>query len=309
MDFPSVKKCILRFRELHNHQERDLVQGKGKFDVFVELQNLPFEVKSTSNYICKECLNKLKKRRSLSSQLSELDSYLKKVHGNPSSTEPDLKRSAAENSGIVATPKKPRTVEGSEVQTLQTICTSTPTRRSAPGIPPKAWTVSPIQKQRIDQSVQSLGKTGETVVKKVDVSVKVKWPSKDTERKLPEDLEPLRKMLVRGTYKQIAHASWKNPSIRKELTELMARDIDKEVSQLCSKKERSCLRKTDKNSMLSFTMEKLSGEIRERAPLLHFLLSAACINPRSKAKKDSDRKDFGSVAMAAAVCSRIGPDT
>ena len=134
--------------------------------------------------------------------------------------------------------------------------------------------------------------------------MKVKWPSKDTERKLPEDLEPLGKMLVRGTYKQIAHASWKNPSIRKELTELMARDIDKEVSQLCSKKEPSCLRKTDKNSMLSFTMEKLSGEIRGRAPLFHFLLSAACINPRSKAKKDSESKDFGSVAMAAAICLR-----
>ena len=112
MEFPSVKKRILYFRVLHNHQERYLVKGKGKFDVFVELQNLPFEVESTSNYICKECLNKLKKRRSLSSQLSELDSYLKKVHGNPNSTEPDLKRSAAENSGIVATPKKPRTGEG-----------------------------------------------------------------------------------------------------------------------------------------------------------------------------------------------------
>ena len=101
-----------------------------EFDVFVELQNLPFEVKSTSKYICKECLNKLKKRRSLSSQLSELDSYLKKVHGNPSSTEHDFKRSAAENSGIVATPKKHHTGEGSEVgQTLQTICTSTPTSK------------------------------------------------------------------------------------------------------------------------------------------------------------------------------------
>ena len=48
-------------------------------------------------------------------------------------------------------------------------------RRSAPGIRPKAWTVCPIQKQPIHQSVQILSKTGETVVKKVDVSVKVKW--------------------------------------------------------------------------------------------------------------------------------------
>ena len=35
--------------------------------------------------------------------------------------------------------------------------------------------------------------------KAVDVSIKVKWPSKDAERKLPEDLESLGKMLARGT--------------------------------------------------------------------------------------------------------------
>ncbi len=77
----------------------------------------------------------------------------------------------------------------------------------------------------------------------VDVCVKIKWPSKDRERKLPEDLESLGKMLARGTYKQIATAAWKNPSIKKELTELMARDIDKECNKLCSKKNPSCLRK------------------------------------------------------------------
>ena len=44
--------------------------------------------------------------------------------------------------------------------------------------------------------------------KAVDVSIKVTWPSKDAERKLPEDLESLGKMLARGTYKQIANAAW-----------------------------------------------------------------------------------------------------
>jgi hypothetical protein len=67
----------------------------------------------------------------------------------------------------------------------------------------------------------------------VDVCVKIKWPSKDRERKLPEDLEYLGKMLARGTYKQIATAAWKNASIKKELTELMACDIGKECNKLC----------------------------------------------------------------------------
>ena len=81
--------------------------------------------------------------------------------------------------------------------------------------------------------------------KAVDVSIKVKWPSKDAERKLPEDLESLGKMLARGTYKQIANAAWQNKSLKKELTELVQKDIEKECSHLCSKKDPSCLRKNE----------------------------------------------------------------
>jgi hypothetical protein len=108
--------------------------------------------------------------------------------------------------------------------------------------------------------------------KRVEVFCKVKWPSKNKERKLPEDLESLGKMLVRGTYKQIANAAWKNENI-KELTVLNAKDIDNECIQLCSDKNPSCLRKNGKESLLSFTMEKLYDELRERAPLFHSVLS------------------------------------
>jgi len=46
--------------------------------------------------------------------------------------------------------------------------------------------------------------------------IKVKWLSKDAERKLPKDLEPLSELLARGTYKQIANAAWQNKSLKKE---------------------------------------------------------------------------------------------
>ena len=46
--------------------------------------------------------------------------------------------------------------------------------------------------------------------KAVDVSIKVKWQLKDAERKLPEDLKSLGKMLVRGMYKRIANAAGQN---------------------------------------------------------------------------------------------------
>ncbi len=107
-------------------------------------------------------------------------------------------------------------------------------------------------------------------------------------------------MLLRGTYKQIAHAAWTNHSIKSSLTELMLKDIEKEATKLCSKKNPSILRTTDKQSMLSFSMEKVSDEIKERAPLFHSVLSAASINSRSRATKEISH--FGPIAMAAAVC-------
>jgi hypothetical protein len=136
--------------------------------------------------------------------------------------------------------------------------------------------------------------------KHVDVTVNVNWPSKNAQRKLPNDLESLGKMLLRGTYKQIAHAAWTNNHIKSSLIELMIKDVEKEATKLCSKKNSSILRTMDKQSMLSFSMEKVSDEIKERAPIFHSVLSAASINTRSKATKE--KSHFGPIAMAAAVC-------
>lgn len=125
------------------------------------------------------------------------------------------------------------------------------------------------------------------MAKKVDVSVRVQWPSKEAKRKLPQDSESPGEMLIRGAYRQITHATWKNSSVQKEITELMRKDIETEASPLCSKKEPSSLQKTNKESMLYFTMEKASEEI----------------NSKSRAKQECTTH-FGAVAMAAAVCLR-----
>ena len=109
--------------------------GKGIFDVLSEIKSLPLHVQHTSHYICRGCIQTLKKRRSLLNQLANITTFFSKLHcGEQDSTKSLLKRSS------------------------------------------------------------------------VDVCVKVKWPSQDWERKLPEDLTSLGKMLVRGTFKQIAAA-------------------------------------------------------------------------------------------------------
>ena len=74
------------------------------------------------------------------------------------------------------------------------------------------------------------------------------------------------------------------PQERAILTALVQKDIEKECSHLCSEKDPKCLRKTSKDDMLSFSMEKLAMEIQERAQLSHSILSAAAVNRKSKAK-------------------------
>ena len=86
------------------------------------------------------------------------------------------------------------------------------------------WPISPIvfkQKEHNIAPKQLVETSTSTTNAKVDVFVRVKWPSKEVERKLPEDLESLAKMLIRGTYKQIANAAWKNVKLRKEFEKIM----------------------------------------------------------------------------------------
>ena len=152
--------------------------------------------------------------------------------------------------------------------------------------------LSPVLDRVSSNSEKSLGK--DTSLRKTVVSVKKNWPSQSRERNLPEEIESLGKMLVRGTYKQIATAAWKCPMLKKELQLLVAKEIEKETSRLCSKQNPSILRKTDKESLLSFTMAKLSDEIKHRAPLFYEVLTAASTNRRSRAQP-SPKSAFGAV--------------
>ena len=77
--------------------------------------------------------------------------------------------------------------------------------------------------------------------------------------------------------------------------QLVKKEVERECTHLCSKKNPSCLRKTDKEDMLDFSMEKLCSEVEDRAPMLHTVLSAAAINRRSRAETETPAARFGAV--------------
>ena len=75
--------------------------------------------------------------------------------------------------------------------------------------------------------------------KKVEVTMTAKWPSKEERKNLPEDLASLGKTLVRGTYKQIANAVGKNEKMKKEIMQLVKKEVKRECTHLCSKRNPS----------------------------------------------------------------------
>lgn len=296
--------CNLCCRVIEKSYERLLLsKGWKQFDILAEFASLQISVRSSgSNYICRNCVAKLKKRRGLLQQIEKLEGELKSLRDSEDSLA--AKRAGELLADSRDSPSSKRICEGSD-ERVSPVFTSSPVR-SAPSISP--WPVSPIAASQPLQPARPIEEadvqSGVKTKTAVDVSIRVKWPSKDKERKLPEDLESLGKMLARGTYKQISNAVWKNASLKKEITKLLLKDVEKECSQLCSKKNPSCLRKTSKEDMLSFSMETLTVEIKDRAPLLYSLLSAAAVNPKSKAKNPSPQVECGAIGMAAAICLR-----
>lgn len=151
---------------------------------------------------------------------------------------------------------------------------------------------------------QAEGQVDKHVKAPTVVKVRVSWPTRDKEIELPEDLEPLGKMLVRGTYRHIAKAAWKVDKLKEELVDLMVKEVEKETASLCSVKNPSCLRQTDKASIKVLTMEKVSQEMKERSPIFYSFLEASCTNSRSVRRSYEPKNYLAAIGMAGAVCLR-----
>ena len=112
------------------------------------------------------------------------------------------------------------------------------------------------------------------MAKKVDVSVRVQWPSKEAKRKLPQDLESLGKMLVRGTYRKIAHTAWKNSSVQKEITELMRKDIDTGFSPLFEERTEQSSKDKQRQHVVFYYGKSIGGNQGESASVLFTFLGS-----------------------------------
>ena len=272
----SIITCILCFKEITKDYERFLVQSKKKnsvFDVNKALASLDFLVYTASEYICRQCNTLLKKRQNLQQNLEDMEKSLRNSYA-----------ASLTKAGLIFKMKEPLNSSPPKRLRLE--------QDSGAGLYPEP--VPPLFTSTPKKRAES-DKPSTTSVK-----VHIEWPSKSMERKVPEHLGSLAKMLIRGTYKQIADAAWRSPLLKKELQLIALKEIDKECSAMCSKKEPSCVRSPDKEKLLNFSFDKFNDELASKAPFSHAVLRVSCVN--SRRMKDSVWKQ--AVGMSAAVCLR-----
>ena len=114
----------------------------------------------------------------------------------------------------------------------------------------------------------------------------------------PPDLESIGKMLCRGTYTQVANAAWRCSKVREHIIRQFLKEINRECSAMCSKKNPSILRKTSKED-INFSLTKLENELKERTPLLRSVLMAASI--RKSSLERSNLYWMPAVCMASSI--------
>jgi hypothetical protein len=310
--------CTICLQSILTATQRYLIDsGKGKLNVRELLSNLPFSVNICSAHVCKTCLQKVKKRQDLKDQEAKLleeirtltdlcrqDKQIKVSGSSKSISESDCRdvdvvgsklfRADFSSSRIPVSPVRTTTVK-STTHVPNTPLHSTPRKRP---LFPYGHAEIPVQPHLQPQQPTNTSSSSNYYV---PISVKVQWASETRERTLSKDLESLEKMLVRGTYKQIARASWQNPKLRKELQVFALKDIDKECHTLYSQRRPSCLRSPSKEQLQSFSFEKLNKEMDSRAPFLKAILRTACVNNRNASKPNEWMPTIG---MAAAVFLR-----
>ena len=94
---------------------------------------------------------------------------------------------------------------------------------------------------------------------------------------LKEDLQPLGKALARrGSYKQIAKATLKSSSLKQEIIGKVLDALSKECNTICSRNEKTLLRKVSPDDMQKFSLQKLCEEWKKVAPLFHLFFFNNC---------------------------------
>ena len=100
--------------------------------------------------------------------------------------------------------------------------------------------------------------------------------------------------------KTMMHTSELSNSIK----ELLIKEMDQEIEELCKKRNNSILRQTKAEGLVAFRMEKLVHEIEKEIPLLNQILENLCCSKSNKRASGTPTVDQNVKATIAATILR-----
>ena len=217
--------CSICVTTLEKNSDFNLIESSGQFNPLEIIRTLPFIVLcSTAKYICKRCKSKLKTLSNLRGNVFKAEEDLRKLH--QAST--PVKQCHLEDSGnnpIVcpfANTAGSKTSNSSltEKRTLESDGTAAKTSSS------KKNRFAGQFEKAVQTNIVFHADKGEPTP--VECYVYASWQSCDRIKKLAGDLLRIGVSLLRGTYKDIAVALWKNLEIRKNIVDLFIKEVNKE---------------------------------------------------------------------------------
>lgn len=118
------------------------------------------------------------------------------------------------------------------------------------------------------------------------LQVLVKGRGKARAHAIPKSsgLKTLARGVARRSQRTIARQAMGNMKVRQHVLDILARDVQKEMTSLCSKRAQSMLRASSFEAASSFTWDKLTSEISAKAPTLYAILEG-CVNVKRKEKR------------------------
>lgn len=110
------------------------------------------------------------------------------------------------------------------------------------------------------------------------------------------------KYLALGLFSTACKTVMHTPELSKSIKELVIKEMDNELEELCKKKKNSILRQTKAEELLAFKIEKLTQEIERETPLLNQTLqSICCSNNKKRASTTSSADPCVKATIAASI--------
>jgi len=104
------------------------------------------------------------------------------------------------------------------------------------------------------------------------------------------------KYLSLGLFGTACKTMMHTPELSNGVKELLIKEMDNELEELCKRRKNSILRQTKAEGLVAFKMEKLIQEIEKETPLLNRILQSLCCSTSNKRTSTVDQNVKATIA-------------